>query len=70
MKMKSNILNQKSLEQVKLTPPIRGNYNSDTEYNTALTKYNEDVDKLKEENKKAHQDILDRNWEEDVIVTI
>lgn len=58
-----SLLKQKSLESLKLTEPKRESYNTDEEYNAALDKYNKDVATLKAENKKAHQDAIDRNWE-------
>ena len=59
-----SLIGQKTLESLNIKEPKREEYNTDAEYATAVEKYNKDVEELKETNRKAHRDALDRNWEE------
>lgn len=58
------ILKSKDSKKLEINKPERKDYESDSEYQEALNKYNEEKAKIDAENLKIHSTLIDRNFEE------
>lgn len=56
------LLDQKRLKDINIIKPIRQENESDEDFAKRMNKYNEDVKKLKEDNRKAHEDAINKNF--------
>lgn len=58
------LFDQKKAKDLKLVKPEKLENETDAQFSERLKKYEDDINELKENNRKAHAEALDKNWKE------